>query len=180
MTTELVRADEDLLAALPYPKDDSGYVEASSKLERLETELADLESEIANAQQELDEFHVDDSDSAEDAAKLGQQIDLLTRKAGNLRAVIETQRENVQQELARAKRVFHSAAKQTWVDEYIPEIVSLIDRLLELQNVYAKLKRSGGGVLNPPYPHALTRALGKNDVWLKKRKEEWFADTGGE
>jgi hypothetical protein len=49
-----------------------------------------------------------------------------------------------------------------------------MDRLLELREIYRRLKADG--ILNPKFPPGLERALGKNDLWLKGRKAEWFGD----
>jgi len=50
-----------------------------------------------------------------------------------------------------------------------------MDRLLELRVIHRRLK--AGGILSPKFPPGLERALGKNDLWLKRRKAEWFGDS---
>lgn len=102
-------------------------------------------------------------------------VEALTRKASKLNEVIENQRTTTDEAFRVAKRVYAREARKVWVDHYIPELVAHMDRLLEIKDIYRKLK--GSEPLNPSYPYPLEAALGKNDLWLKKRKEEWFAQT---
>lgn len=179
MTAELKQLDEDdaaLIDELPDPYKDSAYVKVNKKLQKMEKDLLSLDEEISAKKQELSETAVDDVESAEIAADLELEIEVANRQLDKLRQTIAVQRTAVNDAMQSAKMAYQTEARELWRDEFVPQIVEIYDRLMELRNVYKYLKQRCLHGLNPTFPSGFDRAIGKNELWLKKRKAEWLAD----
>lgn len=164
---------DEILAELPDPYQDEAYLKAVKERDKLEAELANLRQQKYDAEQDLKAVHVRDY---EDAADQELEVEALQRRWVKLRKAVEYQQGVVADELRRAKREFQRAAKEAWVSEFVPELTELMYRILEIRNAYRTLKTKGGGVMNPPFPAPLERAIGSSDVWLKARAKEWFQE----
>jgi len=126
----------------------------------------------------LRELQVDDVKSAKTAADLELKIRVAEKQLVKLRKSITAQRDKVDATLRKARHAHALEARELWQQQFVPELIGILDRLIELREIYRKLKSNG--VLNPKFPPGIERALGKNDLWLKRRKAEWFPDEAND
>ena len=175
--TTLLVEDELAIESLPWPDKDPDYVAAVEKLTKLESDQSGLSEAITILRQELEEFHVDDLDSSKVLAEKGMELDVMLQQSQTMRDLIASQKDAVVQAQKAAKRTFAREAKKVWVDEYIPTLLDLMDRLFEINAVYRRLKNASGGPFNPPFPLAIEQALGRNDYWPRSGKKHFSANT---